>query len=105
MKRTIASALAVALLAVFAIPALAGTRTVLVRDNNYSPKTLSVSKGSSVRFRWTGKAPHNVVASGPVSFRSSLKREGTYTKRMTRRGTYRILCTIHSEMRMRLTVR
>jgi mRNA-degrading endonuclease RelE of RelBE toxin-antitoxin system len=46
------------------------------------------------------------VTSGPVRFRSSNRRSGSYRKRVTRRGTYRIICTIHgSSQRMTLRVR
>ena len=106
MKRSIVPAIVVALLAVFALPALAATKTVLLMDDFFSPKTLSVSKGTTLVFRWAGKAPHNVVvASGPERFRSSTKRTGTYSKRVRRTGSYRIVCTIHSEMKMSLRVR
>jgi plastocyanin len=41
-----------------------------------------------------------------VRFRSPTQRSGTYRKRVTRRGTYRIVCTIHQpNMRMTLRVR
>ena len=50
--------------------------------------------------------PHNVtVKRGPVRFHSRTKTSGNYVKRMRRRGTYKIVCTIHvPAMRMRLEV-
>ena len=105
MKRTIVSSLAIALLALFAVPALAGTKTILVKDDFYSPKSTTVSSGSTLRFVWRGDSLHNVVATGPVKFRSSLKRTGSYSKRVTRRGTYTIVCTVHSGMKMKVVVR
>jgi plastocyanin len=39
-----------------------------------------------------------------VRFRSSVKETGTYRKKFTRRGSYRIICTIHQPS-MRMTVR
>ena len=43
---------------------------------------------------------------GPVSFRSSTKRSGSYSHVFRRRGTYKILCTVHApEMHMTITVR
>jgi len=89
----------------FALPALAATTTVLVKDNRFSPSTLTVNKGTTLRFKWTGKAPHNVVGSGAATFRSSIKTTGTYSKRLTKSGRYKIVCTIHSEMKMSLRVR
>ena len=106
MKKLIALVIAAGLLAALAIPALAATKTVKLGDNFFSPKRLSVTKGTIVRWRWTGRAPHNVtVTKGPVKFRSSTMRSGSYSKRMRRRGSYTIVCTIHPGMQMSLRVR
>jgi plastocyanin len=106
MKRPIIAAAAAAALAAAAIPAHAATKTVRVDDNVFAPKTLSVKRGDTVRFRWVGDAPHNVVVTrGPQRFRSSIMRSGSYRKRLRRRGTYTIVCTIHPGMTMKLRVR
>ena len=105
MRKPIAL-LATAGLAAAAVPAFAATRTVNVDDNFFSPSKLSVKKGTTVKWRWTGDAPHNVrVVKGPVKFGSSIKSSGSYRKTMRRRGTYRLVCTIHSGMDMTLRVR
>jgi plastocyanin len=72
-----------------------------------APPTVRVDRNDTVVWRWEGSNPHNVtVTRGPVEFASRNKRSGTYRKKMTRRGTYRIVCTIHApSMRMRLRVR
>ena len=92
---------------VAAVPALAATKTVKLGDNFFSPKTLTVSKGTTVHFKWSTKAPHNVaVKKGPVKFSSgSPKTSGSYRKKLTRSGTYSLVCVIHPEMTMRLRVR
>lgn len=80
--------------------------TVRLKDNFFTPKTTSVSKGSTVTFRWAGKAAHNVVVErGPVKFRSSTKVKGTYKRKLTRRGSYTIVCTLHPGMTLKLRVR
>ena len=107
MKRLIAVLTAVAVVAaVMAIPALAATKNVSLRDNKFGPTSLRVKRGTTVKFTWRGRNPHNVVVTrGPVKFRSSVKSKGTYSKRVTRRGTYRIVCTIHApSMKMTLKV-
>ncbi len=60
-----------------------------------------------MRWRWVGDDEHNVsVRRGPVTFRSDLKDSGSFSRRMRRSGTYRIICTIHQpDMRMTLKVR
>jgi plastocyanin len=106
MKRLLLLVLAGGLIAALAVPAYAATRTVRVDDNVYKPKSLTVKRGDTVRWRWVGEAPHNVVVDrGPQRFRSKLQRRGTYSKKMTRRGSYRIVCTIHPGMTMSLRVR
>ncbi len=104
--KTLAAPAALALCAVLAVPALAATRSVTVGDTFFKAKAVTVSKGTTVRWVWRGKLPHDVrVKSGPVKFHSTVKQGGSYSKRVTRSGTYRIVCTLHPNMRMTLTVR
>jgi plastocyanin len=107
MTRLIALLLATAVVgAGLAASALAATRTVAVKDNFFAPKSMIVSQGTTVRWVWRGRAPHNVtVISGPARFRSSTQTTGTYAKRLTRRGTYQLHCTIHPGMDQTLKVR
>jgi len=107
--RKLSAALVAACLAggaLFAIPALAATKTVTVKDDVFSPKSTSVSKGTTVKFVWRGRHPHNVVVKrGPVKFKSPLRTSGSYSKRLTRAGSYSIICQIHPGMQMTLRVR
>jgi plastocyanin len=93
--------------AALAIPALAASKTTIdLGDNFFKPKTATVAKGTTVTWDWTGKAPHNVsVVSGPEKFRSSVQTSGTYVHKMTKAGTYKIVCTIHPGMDLTLKVR
>lgn len=106
MKRLLALALALAAVAaVLAAPSLAATRSVSVKNNFFTPRSVSISKNTTVRWVWRGGGRHNVVvSSGPVHFRSSIRRSGTYRHKFSRRGTYRILCTVHSGMTMTVRV-
>jgi plastocyanin len=94
-----------------AAPALSKRKSVEVDDNYFvrkgSPPTVTVKRGDTVKWEWEGRNPHNVtVRSGPVKFHSKTQRSGDYSKKMTRRGTYKIVCTIHlPNMRMTLRVR
>ena len=105
MKKLIALGVAGALAAA-AVPAYAATRTVSVADNVFRADSLTINRGDTVRFRWVGKAPHNVTRTGGPSFRNiGTRRSGTVSRRLTRRGTYRLVCTIHPGMDMRIRVR
>src|SRR3954463_7350221 len=107
MKRTLAlltAALAAAGLA--ALPAAGATKGVKLIDNKFSPSKVTVRRGTTVKFTWAGKNPHNVTAfQGPVTFHSGTKTTGTYRKRLARKGTYSIICTVHSGMTLILKVR
>ena len=101
----------IAALLVAAAPAAAATRNVKIGDDYYvragSPPTVNVFRGTTVRWNWRGSRQHNVVAqSGPSSFQSALKRSGSYSRKMRRVGTYKIVCSIHQpDMAMTLKVR
>lgn len=102
----------VALFAVIAATALAATKTVKVGDNWFvrtsGTPTVTVRAGDTVKWSWVGDSTHDVkVTKGPVKFRSPLKSSGTYRKKMTRKGTYTIVCTIHGkeDQAMKLVVK
>lgn len=106
MKRLIALVSAGSAAAALAVPSLAATTSVSLKDDFFSPSSKTVSKGTTVKFVWRGRSSHNVsVISGPSKFRSSLKTRGSYSKRLTRAGLYKITCTVHSGMDMRIRVR
>lgn len=108
-SRVAAAALAVvaAAASVGVADAKAPTRTVKVTDNVYTPKRLTVKRGTKVVWSFRGNIPHNVdVSSGPELFSSRIVKSGTFAKRLTRRGTYRIVCTLHeADMTMKVVVR
>jgi plastocyanin len=109
-KLLVVCLLAVLLTALVAVgPALSARKTVEVDDNYFvhrgATPTVRVHRNDTVVWEWEGRNPHNVtVTRGPVRFHSPTKRSGTYSKKLTRRGTYRIVCTIHRP-NMRMTLR
>jgi plastocyanin len=92
--------------AIAAVPAFAASRTVRVDDNEFAPDAITVRKGDTIRFRWVGDAPHNVTRTQGPRFRTiANRRTGTIPRRLTRAGTYRLVCTIHPGMDLRIRVR
>ena len=105
MRKTVLALPVAALLAVPAIGDAAG-KTVTVGDDFFSPKTMTVKKGTTVTWKWVGDAPHDVKASGAAKFSSgSPKTSGTYKRKLVKTGTYRILCSVHPSMRQTIKVR
>jgi plastocyanin len=108
MKRLIALLVAVAAVAAaIAVPAFAATKTVKVGPKiNFGPKKLSIKRGDTVKFQWTGKLPHNVrISKGPQKGTiSKVKTKGTASRRFTKAGTYTIVCDVHAPT-MKMTIK
>jgi plastocyanin len=86
----------------------AGDATVDVTGWRFDAPRLSVPAGATVRWRFGDPVLHNVtVADGPAGFASFNLREGrSFAQRLTRRGTYRLFCSLHPvEMQQVVTVR
>jgi hypothetical protein len=98
--------------AVLTIPAFAATKSVKVGDDWFvsgsgsAAPTVTIKRNDTVRWRFVGGDEHTVsVKSGPAKFSSPAKQSGTYVKKITKAGTYRIYCKIHGmEQSMKLKV-
>jgi plastocyanin len=87
----------------------AKTRNVRVDDNFFKAKTITVRKGTIVKWTWgSGGDPtdveHDVYSTKGTRLRSGFKTEGTYRKRI--RKTTRYLCRVHATtMRGKIVVK
>ena len=93
-----------ALAMVFALAPVGATDTSIeVGDNFFKPKKVTVVVGDKVIWKFTGSAVHDVtVTKGPVKFHSKKQSSGKYSKVVTAPGNYKIVCTLHVGMRMKL---
>jgi plastocyanin len=89
----------------------AATKTVRIVDSAYSPKRLTVAKGTKIKWAWAKRnaLTHTVYLDqrpkGARQFQSPpASRSATFTRRLRKAGTYKLLCTFHSSMRMRIDV-
>src|SRR5204863_6033800 len=111
MKKLLAALTVTVIAAAAAIPAFAGTKGVKIGDNYFvrpaNNATVSISKGSPLKFLWRGHAPHNVKKQrGPgAASHSPVRTSGSWTHKFTRGGTYKLVCTIHAGMKLTVTVR
>lgn len=87
-------------LAAGAVVAEAATRTVSWKIG--SIKTLTIKRNDIVKWVWADSKPHDVRGPG---LRTSIKTRSRASKRFTRRGTFRYICTVHSNMRTKVVVR
>ena len=112
MRKVTASLVVAAMLGPAVTPAVAATKSVKVGDNYFvrdgGVPTVTVNKGTRVKWVWRGKSLHNVkVTKGPAKFGSMSQRSGSFAKKVKRAGTYTIICTVHgaSDQSMKLVVR
>jgi plastocyanin len=83
----------------------AAARSVTVDNFAFSPASLSVRAGTTVTWRFKDSTKHNVtVRRGPAKFHSKSIRRGSYSHTLKRRGTYKLFCSIHPDMRQTIRV-
>jgi plastocyanin len=100
---------ALALVFAFTSAFASSGKTIKVGDNYFvkpGGTTVTVKRGTTVTWRWSGRTIHNVtVRKGPVRFASRTQARGTFSRRLTKAGTYSLICTIHGPaMTMKLRV-
>jgi plastocyanin len=82
---------------------------VSVRDDRFSPRSVTVSRGGKVTWRWRGDNPHNVrfrkVPSGASRRGSDTQTSGRFARTFKKSGRYRYVCTIHEDIGMRGSVK
>ena len=80
---------------------------VVVGDRFFARPNIEVRKGAEVEWDFKGGELHNVtLANGPVAIGSpNLDDDRTFTRRMSRKGTYRLFCALHPvQMQERVVV-
>lgn len=106
MRRISVLVMGVVAIAGFATQAFAATKTVSVDDDFFSPKTLAVKKNDTVKFKFVGESLHNVTANGKEPFSTITDRDsGTVSRKARKKGSFRLVCTIHDGMKMTLKVK
>jgi plastocyanin len=86
---------------------VARVRRTTVRDFRFGHERVLVPLGTAFTWRFAGSVPHDVtVVGGPRGFSSPWTQAGEFRHRFTRRGTYRLFCSLHpTRMVQTVTVR
>jgi plastocyanin len=99
--RRLTAILIAAVCAAFLVASLAaakGTDITIKGSGGYNyhfqPSKLHVSKGSTVHWKWSSDAKHNVTFKS-LGKHSATTANGSYHLTFNKPGTYRFLCTIH----------
>ena len=77
-------------------PLARNIRGTWVGDYAFGSQRVSIRRGTTFTWRFVGAVQHDVtLASGPVGFASQSLQRGSYRRRFTRPGTYRLYCSLH----------
>jgi plastocyanin len=116
MRKLLLTLAVVAVLAGLAVSAIAaaGTKTVTLTDDVYTPKKLSIKKGSTVSWVWSaGNADEHTVTQADKHYNPKNRGFGSkeqvtgkpFTHRFKKTGTFYIVCLAHpTDMRMKVLV-
>ena len=113
MKRSLIACVALVVALVVLAPA-AGARGDHVRgttsrvrvrivDNNFRPASITVSRGTIVKWKNRGENTHTTTSDDGLWDRT-LSPGDSFRKRFRHRGTFTYHCTIHSNMQGTITV-
>jgi plastocyanin len=92
-------------------------KVVTVNDFYYSPTSVTIKKGGTVRWVWSAyntyphdvhlkNGPANLKNKGSYSTKTSAVSEAHFQKKFETPGTYKFICTIHpTEMKMTVVVK
>jgi plastocyanin len=81
---------------------------VSVGDNWFRPRSLTVTRGAAVTWRWRGRRRHDVFFLAGQRGRPrpcAGRRSGSCTRRFPREGRFKYVCTFHGTMSGAVRVR
>lgn len=81
-----------------------GPSRVRIIDNAYRPRTMTVARGTVVRWVNLGNNDHTITANTDRWGSGALAPGEAFHRPFRRTGTYRYHCTIHPSMRGRIVV-
>jgi plastocyanin len=112
VRRYAAAALAAAACAFPAAALGAAAKRIQVGDDYYGPTKVTVKRGTTVKWVWLADNTnsHDVkLAKAPRGVKrfhsAKAATDYTFSRKLTKPGTYKIVCTLHQDMTMTIRVR
>ncbi|MGE0600378.1 MAG: plastocyanin/azurin family copper-binding protein [Dehalococcoidia bacterium] len=85
--------------------AQAKTVTVQLADQSFSPSSLTIRAGDTVKWQWGGDIPHSVTSRGGfASDPAGIKSSGSYSFTFASAGVYQYFCQVHEASGMTGTI-
>jgi plastocyanin len=88
--------------AVYAVPAMAATKTTTLKDDYFAKARITVSKGTTVVWKWNTDDEHTVTDLNG-RFGSQQTDHGTFKHKFKKKGKFTVYCLVHPTV-MRQTV-
>ena len=107
MTRARATLAAVTCGAILLIPTMgmAATPTVKLAGQSFSPKTVSVKKGGKVTFKWRS-GTHDVRFSKSSGVKNlGTRSSGSRSRTFKKKGSFKMVCTLHEGMTGKINVK
>ena len=99
------AALTVLLVAGYTTWAAPSPVTVQVKVFKFTPESVTVAPGTTVRWRNADESPHTVTSTDGVFGSPALETASTFAYTFTTPGTYHYFCKLHPQMRADVVVR
>ena len=104
-KCACAFALALSLLSPARAQGMPNAPTVVMKDFDFSPMTLTVRAGTSVTWKNLDGEPHTVTSVTGLFRSGALDQNDTFSFRFEKPGVYKYLCSIHPRMMAEIDVK
>jgi plastocyanin len=85
--------------------AQASGNTIVIKNFDYSPMTMTVTHGTTVTWKNLDDEPHTVTSADGLFRSGALDAGDSYTFKFDKPGTYKYLCSVHPKMRAEIIVR
>ena len=79
--------------------------TIVMKNFDFSPMSLTIKAGGSVTWKNLDGEPHTVTSADGLFRSPALDENDTYSFTFTRPGVYKYICSIHPRMMATVTVK
>jgi plastocyanin len=83
----------------------AQSNSVVMKNFDFSPMSLTIKAGSSVTWKNLDGEPHTVTSVDGMFRSGALDQNDTFTFKFDKPGTYKYLCSIHPRMMAAIVVK
>ncbi len=80
------------------------TKTVVAKENYFSPKSVSISKGSSIKWTNKGYTSHTITSTTSAWSSKTLAPGQSFTRVFNKAGTFNYKCKFHFGMTGKVVV-